>query len=346
MSVAIISSPAKPAAQSAPADNSAVAVQASAGADFARLLLGRLTASATQPIDAQQSLAEKTDDKSLATETGVPDPAAMLAALGLALQEPARKTVADKEAPLAGSATKEQTNALSALQTTLDSQNLKPEAKRNGDASTPFGVDDKPAKFAAPDFALTGLAVPKAEPATTSTLTGDTPLGGLTPLAAPAPNGTEHAVRNNAATLKIETPVRDPSWSSEFGQKVVWLAANDKQSAQLTLNPPHMGPIEISLNLSKDSATAFFVSPNAEVRETIEAAMPRLREMLAGVGIELGQANVGAESFRQQPENQAGRQGSPRWQGDNAILDGDAGRQLSGQMIATQRGNGMVDLFA
>ena len=71
--------------------------------------------------------------------------------------------------------------------------------------------------------------------------------------------------------------------------KIVWLTANDQKFAQLTLNPPQMGPIEISLNINKDTASAYFISPNAEVREAIETALPRLREMLAGVGIELGQ---------------------------------------------------------
>lgn len=103
-----------------------------------------------------------------------------------------------------------------------------------------------------------------------------------------------------------------------------------------------MGPIEISLNINKDTASAYFISPNAEVREAIETALPRLREMLAGVGIELGQTNVGAQS-QQESGNQEARAGAPRWITDTAILGKDSGRN---QTTIAQRGNSLVDTFA
>ena len=146
--------------------------------------------------------------------------------------------------------------------------------------------------------------------------------------------------------FKVDTPLRDPAWASDFGQKLVWMASNDKQVAQITINPPDMGPIEISLTFNKDSASALFVSPHAEVRETIEAALPRLKEMLADVGIQLGQSNVGSESFRQQAGNQQARQDSPRWRADNAILGADLPGTSPRQADIAQRGNGRVDTFA
>jgi flagellar hook-length control protein FliK len=151
---------------------------------------------------------------------------------------------------------------------------------------------------------------------------------------------------SSQSRLEVATPLRDPAWANDFSQKIVWLASNDKQSAQITLNPPDMGPIEISLNLSKDGANAFFVSTNAEVRETIEAALPRLKEMLADVGIQLGQSNVGSESSRQQMENQEARQGSPRLRADNAILGADLPGTLPGQAVTAQGINGLVNTFA
>lgn len=340
MSVAIVSSPVKPAVQSTPADNPAAVESAGSGTDFASLLLGQLAAGAELAHDMPQTPADETDDTVLTTEAGTQDATLMLAALGLPPNEPARKADAEKDARLTPPPGTDRTSSLASLPTTLGGADLKTEANEDASLPTLPGVSDKPAKFAAPDF------VPaKAELPAVDTPKSDTPVGGLSTLAAQA-NNLDHAARNHEAALKLDTPVRSQSWASDFGQKIVWLAANDKQSAQLTLNPPHMGPIEISLNVNKDTASAFFVSQNAEVRETIEAAMPRLREMLAGIGIELGQTNVGAESFRQQAENEAARQGSPRWMGDNAILGEDAGRQLSGQAIVAQRGNGMVDTFA
>jgi flagellar hook-length control protein FliK len=107
-----------------------------------------------------------------------------------------------------------------------------------------------------------------------------------------------------------------------------------------------MGPIEISLNLDKGNASASFVSANAEVRDAIETALPRLREMFASAGIELGQANVSAESFRQQSGNGDGQRSSSRWVADNAILGADSAGLLSARTFSVKHGNGLVDIFA
>ena len=154
------------------------------------------------------------------------------------------------------------------------------------------------------------------------------------------------ATTQRDAPLTVQTHVRDQTWSSDFAQKVVWLVNNDKQSAQLTLNPPQMGPIEISLNVDKGSASATFVSANAEVRDAIETAMPRLREMFASAGIQLGQTNVSSESFRQQSEGSMGNGGQAPSRVDNAILAGDSGDPLTTRAFGAKAANGLVDLFA
>jgi flagellar hook-length control protein FliK len=71
--------------------------------------------------------------------------------------------------------------------------------------------------------------------------------------------------------------------------------------------------------------------------------------MLAGVGVELGQTNVSAESFRQQAESNNGNQGnrSNRADADDANAPGSGqlrGESMPGRNI--QRGNGLVDTFA
>ena len=202
--------------------------------------------------------------------------------------------------------------------------------------------DDKPAKFAVPVLAesvkesLSPKAVsPEAQP------------NNVVPVSNSASTHHSAATHGSNHSLSVPTPLRDQNWASDFGQKIMWLAGNDKQSAQLTLNPPQMGPIDISLNIEKGNATASFVSANADVREAIETAMPRLREMFASAGIALGQTNVSAESFKQQAGNGNENSGQPApWARDNAILGTEATGSILSRAAYTQRGNGMVDLFA
>lgn len=140
----------------------------------------------------------------------------------------------------------------------------------------------------------------------------------------------------------LDTPVQDPRWSQEFGEKIVWMARNDQQQAQLSLNPAHLGPLQITLSLDSDQASANFTAATPEVRQAIEDAMPRLREMLASAGISLGQTQVGTQAQQEQAQARQERSGT-RSQGDEAILEADSGSVTS---VSPQRGNGLVDLFA
>lgn len=157
-------------------------------------------------------------------------------------------------------------------------------------------------------------------------------------------NSARHA--ETQAPLTLSTPIGDERWANSFSDRIVWLAKNDQQSAQLNINPPQLGPVQINLKLNGDQATAIFTSPHADVRQAIEDAMPRLREVLASAGIELGQTNVGAQMANQERGNPNQTADSPRFISDKAILRGDAGQSDASSVTALRSGRGLVDLFA
>lgn len=151
-----------------------------------------------------------------------------------------------------------------------------------------------------------------------------------------------------SSAAHIQTPVGAPGWDNEVGEKLTWLVNKHETRADLVLNPPELGRIEVSISLKGDQASASFVSANPTVREAIENAVPRLREVLQDAGISLGQTQVGAESFQQSTAN--------REKGDNSSRSGNAGATIaqpltsgvSGTAAAQilRRGNGLVDTFA
>lgn len=144
----------------------------------------------------------------------------------------------------------------------------------------------------------------------------------------------------------VATPVTSPAWGKDFGDSVVWMSRHNLQTAQLNLNPPQMGPVQITLNISGDQATAVFASPHAEVRQAIQDALPQLREMLAGSGINLGQANVGSQLQQQANPDPRPESGGGRFAGDNAILPGTDASAGTAPPLPVHRGRGLVDLFA
>jgi flagellar hook-length control protein FliK len=102
------------------------------------------------------------------------------------------------------------------------------------------------------------------------------------------------------ATLRLESPVGSVAWNEDLGQRVTWLVAKEQSVAELQLNPPDFGPVEVVLAVEGEKASALFVSAQPALRDAIESALPRLRDMLADAGIRLENATVSADGSGQQ----------------------------------------------
>ncbi|MEA1989488.1 MAG: flagellar hook-length control protein FliK, partial [Pseudomonadota bacterium] len=50
----------------------------------------------------------------------------------------------------------------------------------------------------------------------------------------------------------IPLPVKSPQWGQALGQRVVFMANNQLQQAQITLNPEKLGPVQVKLHMDKE----------------------------------------------------------------------------------------------
>lgn len=154
------------------------------------------------------------------------------------------------------------------------------------------------------------------------------------------------AVNAPANPTSIATPITQQStWGNEFSQKITWMVTQQNQSAELHLNPPQLGPLDVSIKMNGDQATATFTSPHAAVREAIEQAMPKLREMLADSGIMLGNAMVSDQPARNNTDH-----ASAKSKGNNRTAQAETDTAVSAvqetRVSRISRHNGMVDTFA
>jgi flagellar hook-length control protein FliK len=148
-----------------------------------------------------------------------------------------------------------------------------------------------------------------------------------------------------AAGDHIPARVGSSGWDQQVGQKIVWMAADGEQSAELTLNPPDLGPLQVVLNVGNDGASIAFSSNQLEVRQALENALPRLREMMSESGIALGNATVDARTPDQRQAQGDGQGGGSR--GSSSRTSGaDAEPAARAARRVTSSGNGMVDTFA
>jgi hypothetical protein len=102
--------------------------------------------------------------------------------------------------------------------------------------------------------------------------------------------------------LVVETPVGRTAWGDELGAKVIVFLRDGQQSAEMQLNPPNLGPLEVRLSVQNDQTSLMFVSAHASVREAIQAALPRLSGMFAESGLSMGSVTVGDQSLAQQQQ--------------------------------------------
>jgi flagellar hook-length control protein FliK len=95
------------------------------------------------------------------------------------------------------------------------------------------------------------------------------------------------------------------SFAEDVGSRVAWMISNRQQIAELRVDPPQLGPVEVRLSIAGDQASLTLLSPHAAVRDALQANLPRLQEMLTGAGVDLGSVHVGThdrsrDSHRQQ----------------------------------------------
>jgi flagellar hook-length control protein FliK len=158
------------------------------------------------------------------------------------------------------------------------------------------------------------------------------------------------AARGAEQPQRIEAPVGSRQWDGEFANRLAWMVGKQEQRAELVLTPPQLGRVEVSLAINGEQATAIFTSASASVRDAIENALPRLREVLQEAGITLGQAQVGSESPQQPPAHK--ENGDNRGNAAATAHDARDGRGMppgfavNAPTAWVSSGRGMIDIFA
>lgn len=165
-------------------------------------------------------------------------------------------------------------------------------------------------------------------------------------LAASAPAAAPRVQQAAPALPPLALPAEPgDGFDDGFGARIAWMAGQRLGHAEIRLNPEHVGPIDVRLKLDGDQVRAEFASANAEVRQAIEASLPRLREMLGQQGLQLGHADVG--QGRPDADGGAARAGgSGHAQAGGGGGGGDADGADPAPAAAPVRTRGLVDAYA
>ena len=149
------------------------------------------------------------------------------------------------------------------------------------------------------------------------------------------PTGLNSSLPGQAPlSTSIHMPLHDARWGGELSNRITWMAQERIQSAEIRLNPERMGPIELRIEFNDDQARVVFSSQNAAVRDSIENALPRLREMFSAQGLNLSDAQITDQSLaqeRQQRQFQDGRGG----EGQRGLLNAGTDEEIGIERLHT-----------
>ncbi|SEO48956.1 flagellar hook-length control protein FliK [Nitrosovibrio sp. Nv6] len=305
-----------------------LAAEAGAGAESSAQAGVRAAASGATPRTAQLSATVLSE---ISTETSVDVLAAEMVTnaagtVTTAKQAEAARAIIGDDAPI-GTGPAAAQGASPRLQSSLPEFSLR-EVNwiTEGEKSAQFLTDASHQSLppAQTEAMMTAIAIERGSASAISTVAADAPA---------------HA----AAALGLEPRLGAPGWDNALGQKVLWMVSQQQQVAELNLNPPGLGPLQVVLSVTGDQASATFVSQQPEVRQALEAALPRLKEMMADSGINLGSTTVSSESPQQQREFD--RQGRPGARYDGVGLGTAQGNDMGVSHIRSA-GNSLVDTFA
>lgn len=164
-------------------------------------------------------------------------------------------------------------------------------------------------------------------------------------------NQTVAATPLTPSQFAIAEPVGGTRWAEALGQKALFMVEQQVKTAEMHLNPPNLGPLEVKLVMDGDKASLNFVTSQAAVRDALQQSLPRLQQVMAdngmaslNVNVQLGQS----QQFAQQtPQDSRRQNGEPTKESGGIVqevsLANTSTRWRNHQTYGSVRG---VDIFA
>lgn len=136
----------------------------------------------------------------------------------------------------------------------------------------------------------------------------------------------------------------------QLSEKIRWMVNARNTMAEIRLDPPELGSMQVRVNVAGDAASVSFVVQSQQAKDALADAMPKLRDMLSEQGIELGDAQVRKDNSSGQENGQQLAGNSHQGQragdrGENDGVDDTDGMRVIEQSIS-RADKGGIDFYA
>lgn len=144
--------------------------------------------------------------------------------------------------------------------------------------------------------------------------------------------------------LSLHPQAQASQWGEAIGERVSLLINHKLNHAEIRIDPPHLGKLDIQIQVKDDSAVVIIQTQHAQTRDLIDSASVRLRDYLQDAGYSSVDVNVSHRDQSAQQESFS-QQNSAAADTDFAGPDHDpTGNHDSERMIEIR--DGVIDFFA
>ncbi|MCF6236700.1 MAG: flagellar hook-length control protein FliK [Gammaproteobacteria bacterium] len=130
------------------------------------------------------------------------------------------------------------------------------------------------------------------------------------------------------------------AWGDELSNRMAWMVSKDIKMVSLRLNPVDLGPVEVRIQIKNEQVDVLFNSTHSQVREAIEAAVPRLRDMFSEQLLRLDNVNISQHAFGDQKERSRGH--GEELFADNEAHAGDDGPESEEETVSVLSNSAMM----
>ncbi len=148
--------------------------------------------------------------------------------------------------------------------------------------------------------------------------------------------------------LQLSPHAGHAAWGREMGERIGFLLHNNQRQAEIRLDPPHLGKLEIQLQVQDDKAMVQIHTHTAQTRDLIDASLLRLRDALQDAGY----SQVDVQVSQREPSMGQGGAGAdggmPGHTPGDGLAEAEAlpGGMSRREIELTARLQGRIDYFA
>ncbi|MDO6460382.1 flagellar hook-length control protein FliK [Granulosicoccaceae sp. 1_MG-2023] len=164
----------------------------------------------------------------------------------------------------------------------------------------------------------------------------------------PGESQSGSAARESGASMPAATlSLRDSGWDKGLGANVAFMLREDIKSASIRVNPEELGALDIQLEADQDRLQVSISAAHAVTRDTLEAALPRLREQFASLGFE--RVEVSVQEQNQNDNSGSLLAGDQEGGGDSPAANGKQNAYSADQgevSVRMTRADSLLDTYA